>query len=31
MRQQLEQILVYGTLAFLLGCHLGLSKLYPCG
>lgn len=29
MRQQLEQILVYGTLAFLLGCHLGLSKIIP--
>ena len=27
MRQQLEQILVYGTLGFLLGCHLGLSKI----
>lgn len=29
MRQQLEQILVYGTLGFLLGCHLGLSKIIP--
>ena len=29
MRQQLEQILVYGTLGFLLGCHLGLGKIIP--
>lgn len=26
MQRQLEQIIVAATLAFLLGCHAGLSK-----
>ena len=29
MQRQLEQITVASTLAFLLGCHAGLSKLLP--
>ena len=29
MQRQLEQIIVAATLAFLLGCHAGLSKLLP--
>lgn len=29
MQRQLEQIIVVATLAFLLGCHSGLSKLLP--
>ena len=31
MQRQLEQILVLGTLAFLAGCHAGLSQLLPLG